>query len=213
MQSSSRLTEVGPANEPGSNQLREKTQALKRALLKSQFEASTEKLASRALEQLQQNTERLKSFERTLSLKLDLNELTYQRYHSVAQEVHLAILDHLNEVATYLATASAMKPEETETRLRELSKIASQEVPTSESDLTGELTTLKARVSVFSKELSSAEALLVANETAITRLDQLTSAVSEMKNLTQSTTGDMGSLLIELEELAARAKKYPGAQS
>ena len=164
-----------------------KVQDLKRALNKAQFETLTELPAAQALEQLQQNQERMTSFERTLSLKLSPNEITYGRYHDAAQQVYLAILNQLNEIATRLTNVLSIKVSE---------------------DPTDANTEASTRLLLRGQELAKVSAQLKLNESALTRMDQLTQAISEMKNQSAIGTSDLAPLLLELEDLAERAKKY-----
>ncbi len=166
---------------------KQNVQQLKRGLSKAQIETLTEKPATQALEQLQQNQERMTSFERTLSLKLSPTELTYARYHGAAHEVYLAILDQLNDIATRLTNVISIKTH-----------------PDSASASAEEITRAELRQS----ELSKVSQKLQLNESALTRMDQLTHAVSEMKTQSLSSSSELGPLLLELEELAQRAKKY-----
>jgi hypothetical protein len=127
----------------------------------------------------------LKAFERTLSLKLVPTEITYARYASAANQVRDGILDQLNEVATHLTALLSMKPSEGETGA-----------------------TLQAREEVRAHEMAKVDELMNANELAITKLDELTSAIMDMKSLSTNHSNDLAPLLLELEDLASRAKKY-----
>ncbi|MBC7690287.1 MAG: hypothetical protein H7222_00830 [Methylotenera sp.] len=180
----------GSSSAPGDDpQRRTRIQQLKRGLSKAQFEPLTEKPAAQALEQLQQNQERMTSFERTLSLKLDPGELTYGRYHEAANQVYLSIQDQINDIATRLANVISIRSALTETK----------EVEEAEE---------RTRTDLRERELQKVSELLRLNESALTRMDQLTHAISEMKTQAHSASSELGPLLIELEELAQRAKKY-----
>ena len=63
------------------------------------------------------------------------------------------------------------------------------------------------RLELREKDLAKVNEALSQNEIELTKMDELTQAISEMKSLS-GTSHDLTPLLSELEELAQRAKKY-----
>jgi hypothetical protein len=139
-----------------------------------------------------------------LKSKFDAGQLTYNRYYTIAQEVYLAGIDNLNDVVIALKTLKSIDLKYIDTRLAELkkkdpeNKAVSKEVEA----------LLRSRQSYLAQE-EKINKLIAENETALTQIDEVTVAISEItKSVNKEAQVDMENSMAALAELANRTKLY-----
>jgi hypothetical protein len=96
---------------------------LKRALSKLKWEEGVDKQAEQAVGQLEQLNTRFDLFEKALQAKMSPGELTYERYHSVAESVRQAVLQNLQSSLASLQSLVTINPQETALRAAESSRL------------------------------------------------------------------------------------------
>ena len=143
------------------------------------------------------------SLKSILGEKLNQGELTYMRYLGTAEQVYLAVLDNLQDIATLLKTVRAIDFKHIEERLDSLKKMDKL----AETDRL-ELETLEKRMTLRQTQMDKINALLTVNERAMTEIDQTTAAIAAVRTTQGRATTDMESALTELEQLAKRSSKY-----
>ncbi len=159
--------------------------------------------AQEGLNQLTRLQDKYTVFQELLRGKLNKNELTYNRYLGMTEQVYLAGLDNLNSIAAIMKSISAMDTAHIQGRSRELEQVTNPN--TAEKK---ELTALQARDHLRLSQQQKVRTLLSQNEEAMTTMDKLMAALAEMDSGLSRATMDMESAMQELERLTLRAKKY-----
>ena len=155
------------------------------------------------LDQLVRLQAKYTTFEELLRSKLNKNELTYDRYLGMTEQVYLAGLDNLNSIAAIKKSISAMNLDHIRKRGRELTRLAN---PNSAEKK--ELAALKERHQLRKSQEEKVSILLSQNEEAMTTMDRLMAALAEMNpGLSRATMG-MEDAMEELERLAERSRDY-----
>ncbi len=155
------------------------------------------------LDQLIRLQAKYTTFEELLRGKLNRNELTYDRYLGMTEQVYLAGLDNLNSIASIKKSISAMDLGHIRRRGRELASLTS---PSSAEKK--ELAALKERHQLRKSQEEKVSTLLSQNEEAMTTMDRLMAALAEMNpGLSRATMG-MDDAMQELERLAERSRDY-----
>jgi hypothetical protein len=155
------------------------------------------------LDQLVRLQAKYTTFEELLRGKLNKNELTYDRYLGMTEQVYLAGLDNLNSIAAIKKSISAMDLDHIRKRGRELAQLVS---PSSAEKK--ELAALKERHQLRKSQEEKISILLSQNEEAMTTMDRLMAALAEMNpGLSRATMG-MEDAMDELERLAERSRDY-----
>lgn len=134
-----------------------------------------------------------------LNRRLEAGELTYARYLSTAQQVYLAALDNLSEVAVALRSISAIDNEYINARLEDL---ASQEGETADA----ERASLNDRRSLREGQEKRIADLLAQNESAMTLIDRTATALADAPIGKEPQDADAA--MAALREMAERASKY-----
>jgi hypothetical protein len=203
------------AGGPSAASLADRLPELKQALFRSQYEPATAGPAEQALSQYQQATDKLKVFQKALGEKFSPAEITYGRYFTASEQVFLAVMEHLQEVAGILASLAPVDRERARERLATLRQ--EQAVPASSGQaaavppdpaVQGEIRTLEERLRLHDQHLDRIQALLAYNERALTELDRVSLAISSIRTQRGGAAVDLDVAIKELEALAARAKKY-----
>jgi hypothetical protein len=134
-----------------------------------------------------------------LDERLDRGELTYARYQSTAQQVYLAVISNLREVAIARKSISTINPDYIEARLAELQAEGGDEAQ-------AEITSLEDRRALATAQGAKATYLLAQNESAMTLLDRTATALADAPIGTAPQ--DAEAAMEALHELADRASKY-----
>ncbi len=134
-----------------------------------------------------------------LGSRLDTGELTYARYRSTAQQVYLAVVTNLREVAIAKKSVSAIDTDYIDVRLAELSA----------GDASGaqaEITSLQDRRALATAQEAKVTYLLAQNESAMTLLDRTSTALADAP--IGVAPQDAEAAMDALKELADRAGRY-----
>jgi len=156
----------------------------------------------RPLHQLQAIGEKRDNLIAVLDQRLQPGELTYSRYQTTAQQVYLAVITNLREVAVALRSISTINPAYIEGRLGELSGQTGESTEQEASSLTD-------RQSLAVTQESKVAYLLAQNESAMTLLDRTATALADAP--IGLTPQDAEAAMSALEELADRAGRYAAA--
>ena len=149
--------------------------------------------------QLQAIREKRDSLVAVLGRRMDTGELTYARYESTAQQVYLAVISNLREVAIARRSISAIDTEYVNARLAELAEDDT-------SDARAESSSLEDRRALATAQEAKISYLLAQNESAMTLLDRTSTALADAPiGLTPQATE---AALAALRELADRAGRY-----
>jgi hypothetical protein len=154
---------------------------------------------SRPASQLQAIQEKRDNLVEVLNRRLVAGELTYARYMSTAQQVYLAALDNLSEVAVAMRSISAIDNEYIDSRLEDL---ADQQGETADA----ERVSLNDRRSLRQGQENRIADLLARNESAMTLIDRTATALADAPIGKEPQDADAA--MAALREMAERASKY-----
>ncbi len=166
------------------------------AQLTAELEALDDPRPGQQLNALQEKRENLVE---VLNRRLEAGELTYARYLSTAQQVYLAALDNLSEVAVAERSISAIDNEYIDSRLEDL---VDQEGDTA----VAERESLQDRRSLRETQEKRIVDLLAQNESAMTMIDKTATALADAP--IGKDQQDADAAMAALRELAERASKY-----
>ncbi len=160
--------------------------------------------AGQAVEQFRELKEKFDALCDVLGKRFNETELTYGRYRGTAEQLCLASIDNLRDVATLLESAKAIDNDDyIARRLAELSKLKIL----GGADIE-EKNTLEERARLRVATLEKVNSLLTLNEEAMTTMDKTTTALADVKTKQGDAVVNMETSLKELEELANRTGKY-----
>jgi hypothetical protein len=153
----------------------------------------------RPVYQLRAIREKRNNLVKVLNRRLDAGELTYARYLTTAQQVYLAALDNLHEVAISLSSISTIDREYVENRLSQVDADSSESAERERISLEGRLALLNSQEDKVSR-------MLAQNESAMTAMDRTATALADAP--IGRTPADAEASMAALEDLAQRATKY-----
>src|SRR3989344_3166077 len=160
--------------------------------------------ANQALGQFAELKEKFDAYCDILGKRFNETEITYGRYRGTAEQLYLAAIDNLCNVATLLESAKAIDNDDyIARRLAELSKLGN---PTDVD--TDERKTLEERRNLRTGTLKKVHSLLKFNEEAMTQIDKTIASLADVKTKQGEAVVDMETSLKDLEELAKRASSY-----
>ncbi|MCH9670485.1 MAG: hypothetical protein K0U93_03460 [Gammaproteobacteria bacterium] len=151
----------------------------------------------RGQQQLRSFTDKFENFRALLSRQLDPNELTYQRYLAIAEQVTLAGLDNLKAVCLNQRSVSAIKVDELTHRLHNESGLSAEEKRA-----------LETRIALHTDKMAEVTNLYVQNEEALTQLDHVSAKIASIQTGSGHAQMDMEAAMSELRVLADRAERY-----
>ncbi len=166
------------------------------AQLQKELEALDDTRPARQLNAIQEKRDSLVG---VLNRRLEAGEMTYARYLSTAQQVYLAALENLREVAVAEQSVSAIDDDYINQRLEEL-------VDQEDETATAERTSLEDRRSLRETQKKKVADLLAQNESAMTLLDRTATALADAPIGRQPQ--DAEAAMEALQEMADRASKY-----
>ena len=166
------------------------------AQLQEELEALDDTRPARQLNAIQEKRDSLIG---VLNRRLEAGEMTYARYLSTAQQVYLAALENLREVAVAEQSVSAIDDDYINQRLEEL-------VDQEDETATAERTSLEDRRSLRETQEKKVADLLAQNESAMTLLDRTATALADAPIGRQPQ--DAEAAMEALQEMADRASKY-----
>jgi multidrug efflux pump subunit AcrA (membrane-fusion protein) len=141
------------------------------------------------------------NFHAILDRKLEMTELTYNRYLSIAEQVFLNGLDNLENAAIALKSISTIDEDRI---LNDIAKLT-QENSSSSQHRTNELQT---RLALRNEQLRRVNELLAINETALTQLDQVAAKIANIDTKQNRAHVDMEDAMDELRRLIYRVDEY-----
>ncbi|MGN7610549.1 hypothetical protein ACQZV8_00505 [Magnetococcales bacterium HHB-1] len=156
------------------------------------------------IQQLHMLREKLSSLTEVMQRRLQAGELTYGRYLGSAEQVYLAAVDNLHDIAVALKSVSTIDEDYIKQRLGELHH-NQDDVETLDQN---EIETLKKRAELLKSQQKKIRYLVTQNETAMTVLDKTATALADTKTQSGHATMGVQEAMAELEVLAKQAGKY-----
>jgi hypothetical protein len=156
---------------------------------------------ARPARQLQAVQEKRDNLAEVLKRRLDAGELTYARYLTTAQQVYIAALDNLHEVAVAQRSISAIDDAYIDRRIGKLDQ-QNEHGAAAEK----ERKSLVDRRALRDTQNTRIAEMLGQNEAAMTALDRTATALADAP--IGRTPEDAEAAMVALEELAQRAGKY-----
>ncbi|HEY5720363.1 MAG TPA: hypothetical protein VIW02_08270 [Gammaproteobacteria bacterium] len=168
------------------------------------LDADLERLgAGQAREQLQLLGGKLDNLTAVLRQRLDSGEVTYARYAGTAEQVYLAALDNLQEIAVALTSVSTIDEAYIRRRMQELERIAARSEAQQQ-----ELGSLAERLALRDRQRQKVERLIGENEQAMTVLDNTAGALADVRMQAGHAAMSTREAIRELEQLAGRSGRY-----
>ncbi|OSM01595.1 hypothetical protein [Magnetofaba australis] len=155
------------------------------------------------VEQLDKLDAKFSSLKQVLESKFSPQEITYSRYLGMAEQVHLAALDRLEDVASVLLSVRSIDPAYIQRRLDELGYSEGQEPPAE-----GDVAALLARMALLHKSQETALEISRVNEQAMTALDLTAVKLANIRTRQGRAAIDMETAMTELAALAERSHLY-----
>ena len=157
-----------------------------------------------ACEQLEQFRNKIKVFIEILNVKFpDKNQLTYNRYYTIAQEVFLSGIDNLKEVLLIHKTLDAIDMDYIERSMLRLEKRGDD--PTAKRELNSLLQSRQQ----YLEQQQDIKDLMAQNEEALSKLDEAIVQVQEIKRseINESQL-DMEASIEQLHRMAQQTYKF-----
>jgi hypothetical protein len=155
-------------------------------------------------EQLEQFQNKIKVFIEILDMKFpDKNQLTYNRYYTIAQEVFLSGIDNLNEVLLIHKTLDAIDIDYIERSLQRLDR--------REQDATAkkERSSLLLSKQQYLDQQQDIKNLMAQNEDALSKLDEAIVQVQDIKRSANNESQlDMEASIEQLHRMAQQSYKF-----
>lgn len=141
------------------------------------------------------------SFVEILDKKLNPEELTYNRYLSIAEQVFLGGLDNLETAALALKSVSAIQIDAIN---RDLGKYRQQNDTYTDAHV-GEL---QKRLDLYENQHAKVKQLMLENERALTQLDLVSTKIANINTRQGRAQIDLEDAMAELRHLIERADNY-----
>ena len=167
--------------------------------------------STQGVAQLQMLMHKRDALAQVLQRRLDSGEMTYARYLATAEQVYLAAMDNLHDIAVALTSASGIDQAYIDQRLRAI-HAGIQSGTAQAQTQTRERETLEARRSLLDDQLARVAALFAQNESAMTALDNTTAALAETRTTEGRARVGAEAAMAELERLAATTSRYSARQ-
>lgn len=135
-----------------------------------------------------------------LTMKLNVNELTFHHFLASAEQAYLSILDNLKDVVAALKSANSIDPTELKKRISQYVKIKQL----SATDIE-EKETLEERLQLWNNQMERVDGILAKNEKVITAMENISSRVAEWHTDQHFAASNVESTIAELQELARYA--------
>jgi len=153
------------------------------------------------MKQVELFSEKYRNFVDILNRKLEPEELTYNRYLTIAEQVFLAGLDNLENAAVATRSVSAVDVVHIN---RQLDKLSSRDDTAAQT----QKTQLQTRLDLRDKQLQRAGDLLLLNEQALTQLDHVTTKLATINTKQGRAQLDLEDAMAELQHMIGRAEQY-----
>ncbi len=154
------------------------------------------------LKQLDLIQKKYEAFKRILGNKFNVSEISYSRYMGMVEQVFLAALDNLKQIADITQGINVIDENHIVNRIQQLRLLNESTAGNQELDA------LVTRFELLQKQRDKVKAILSQNETAMTKMDEVMAAISIIDTSKKQATMDMDDAMKELESLAARAQSY-----
>jgi hypothetical protein len=157
-----------------------------------------------ACEQLEQFQIKIKVFIEILDMKFpDKNQLTYNRYYTIAQEVFLSGIDNLNEVLLIHKTLDAIDMDYIERSLQRLERREQDDVTKREQN------SLLQSKQQYLDQQQDIKNLMAQNEEALGKLDEAIVQVQDIKRSANNEGQlDMEASMEQLHRMAQQSYKF-----
>jgi len=157
-----------------------------------------------ACEQLEQFQTKIKVFIEILDMKFpDKNQLTYNRYYTISQEVFLSGIDNLNEVLLIHKTLDAINIDYIDRSLQRLEGIEQEAVTKRERS-----SLLQSRKQ-YQDQQQDIKDLMAQNEEALSKLDEAIVQVQDIKRSANNEGQlDMEASMEQLHRMAQQSYKF-----
>jgi hypothetical protein len=133
----------------------------------------------------------------------DKNQLTYNRYYTVAQEVFLSGIDNLNEVLLIHKTLDAIDPEYIERSLKRLQDYEQDPAVKKERN------SLLLSRQQYNDQQQELKRLMAQNEEALSKLDEAIVQVQDIKRTANNESPlDMEASMEQLHRMAQQSFKF-----
>ncbi|MCX6334154.1 MAG: hypothetical protein NT092_07590 [Bacteroidia bacterium] len=157
-----------------------------------------------ACEQLEQFQTKIRVFMEILDMKFpDKNQLTYNRYYTIAQEVFLSGIDNLNEVLLIHKTLDAIDMDYIERSLQRLDRQEQNAATKREQN------SLLQSKQQYQNQQQDIKNLMAQNEEALSKLDEAIVQVQDIKRSTNNEGQfDMETSMEQLHRIAQQSYKF-----
>lgn len=156
-----------------------------------------------ALNQLIRVVDKFEKFKNILDVKLDQDEITYERFMSITEEVYYNILDNLDRVKNIYQSIEDINVSYIDSRINALEI---KENLTKE--MKEELVSLKERKEMLLNELNSVDSYISINEKAITDIDNMKIKLGRLKTTSGQAKKEFDLSLATLRKMAKRINEY-----
>jgi hypothetical protein len=163
-------------------------------------------------QQMQKLAPLLDNLRAVLNRRLSAGELTYGRYLGAAEQVANSVVDNLRDVDVTLRSVRSIDAEGIAARLKQLRSGGGFV----REEQRREIKSLEERATLVEKQNKRVAELLAQNESALTILVDVATAVANTETEAGKTGADAEAAMAELERLAKRAGRYavtPAASS
>ena len=156
---------------------------------------------TRGLSQVELFSDKFENFVSVLDKKLEPEELTYNRYLSIAEQVFLGGLDNLDNAAIAQKSVSAIDVDRLE---REINTLSAHSDPASKA----KVAEMQKRQKLREDQLERANQLIIENEKALTHLDHVSTKIAAINTKQGRAEIDLEAAMDELRRLIVRADNY-----
>lgn len=163
--------------------------------------------APQGAQQMQKLAPLLDNLRAVLNRRLSAGELTYGRYLGAAEQVANSVVDNLRDVDVTLRSIRSIDADAIAERLNHLRRGGGH----LGEEQRREIRSLEERSALVGKQNKRVAELLAQNESALTILVDVATAVANTETEAGKTGADAESAMAELERLAKRAGRYAAA--
>lgn len=160
--------------------------------------------AVQGLQQMQKLAPLLDNLRAVLNRRLSAGELTYGRYLGAAEQVANGVTDNLRDVDVTLRSIRNIDADGIAARLKQLRQGGGYVG----EEQRREIKSLEERATLVEKQNKRVAELLAQNESALTILVDVATAVANTETEAGKTAADAEAAMAELERLAKRAGRY-----
>lgn len=153
----------------------------------------------------------LESIRDVLDMKLNVRELTFQRFLGSAEQAYLSVLDNLKSVVAVLNSLDSIDVEYISMRVQQLQRYKDKN-GISDNDK-AEIAALKERYGLWKSQLEEASTLLIKNEEALTAMEKISARVARWRTDKRFAASDIEAAIDDLSHLAEFAQNMTDSLS